>query len=220
VRQIAAAEHTDPAGRRVRVSRDTLDRWPRAWRRGGFDALVPDPRQSAPASGRGDRDQRRGDMTCRGAARPLSVSLFVRSARAPVAVTCLLPRRRGPRVRGGLGRAGQNGVAFGGGPLDVLRRREASTSAAAAEARSSPASSMRDTAKSRPSEQAHSPSTLTPLFYVEAQELISLVHRSLYTFPKTPPSLLRQERFDSASSIAYGPIFLHRQKCRMTNGMN
>jgi putative transposase len=48
VRQIAAREHTDPAGRRRRVSRDTLDRWIRAWRRGGFDALVPDPRQSAP----------------------------------------------------------------------------------------------------------------------------------------------------------------------------
>ena len=48
VRGIAAAEHTNPAGRRVRVSRDTLDRWIRAWRRGGFDALVPDPRQSTP----------------------------------------------------------------------------------------------------------------------------------------------------------------------------
>ena len=48
VRSIAAAEHTDPAGRRVRVSRDTLDRWIRAWRRGGFDALVPCPRQCAP----------------------------------------------------------------------------------------------------------------------------------------------------------------------------
>ncbi|MGH3513982.1 MAG: DDE-type integrase/transposase/recombinase [Pseudonocardiaceae bacterium] len=48
VRVIAAAEHTNPAGRRVRVSRDTLDRWIRAWRRGGFDALVPDPRQSTP----------------------------------------------------------------------------------------------------------------------------------------------------------------------------
>src|SRR3954451_5133069 len=48
VRQIAAREHTDPGGRRVRVSRDTLDRWIRAWRRGGFDALVPDPRQSGP----------------------------------------------------------------------------------------------------------------------------------------------------------------------------
>ncbi len=48
VRQVAAGEHTDPSGRRVRISRDTLDRWIRAWRRGGFDALVPSPRQSAP----------------------------------------------------------------------------------------------------------------------------------------------------------------------------
>jgi len=48
VRAIAAAEHTDPAGRWVRVSRDTGDRWIRAWRRGGFDALVPSPRQSTP----------------------------------------------------------------------------------------------------------------------------------------------------------------------------
>jgi putative transposase len=48
VRQIAGREHTDPAGRRRRISRDTLDRWIRAWRRGGFDALVPDPRQTSP----------------------------------------------------------------------------------------------------------------------------------------------------------------------------
>src|SRR4051794_31578858 len=48
VRSVAAVEHLDPAGRRVRVSRDTLDRWIRAWRRGGFDALVPSPRQCAP----------------------------------------------------------------------------------------------------------------------------------------------------------------------------
>jgi putative transposase len=48
VRAVAAAEHLDPTGRRVRVSRDTLDRWIRAWRRGGFDALVPSPRQCAP----------------------------------------------------------------------------------------------------------------------------------------------------------------------------
>ena len=48
VRAVAAAEHTDPTGRRVRVSRDTLDRWIRAWRRGGFDALVPSPRQTSP----------------------------------------------------------------------------------------------------------------------------------------------------------------------------
>jgi putative transposase len=48
VRAVAATEHTDPSGRQVRVSRDTLDRWIRAWRRGGFDALVPNPRQSSP----------------------------------------------------------------------------------------------------------------------------------------------------------------------------
>ena len=48
VRAVAAGEHLDPAGRRVRISRDTLDRWIRAWRRGGFDALVPSPRQCAP----------------------------------------------------------------------------------------------------------------------------------------------------------------------------
>src|SRR3954470_2074171 len=48
VRAVAAAEHLDPTGRQVRVSRDTLDRWIRAWLRGGFDALVPSPRQSSP----------------------------------------------------------------------------------------------------------------------------------------------------------------------------
>jgi putative transposase len=48
VRAIAAQEHTDPSGRRVRVSRQTLDRWIRDWRAGGFDALVPSPRQASP----------------------------------------------------------------------------------------------------------------------------------------------------------------------------
>jgi transposase len=41
VREIAAAWHTDPFGRRVRYSRDTVDRWIRMWRQGGFEALVP-----------------------------------------------------------------------------------------------------------------------------------------------------------------------------------
>lgn len=48
VRQLAEREHTDPFGRRVRVSRQTLDRWIRDWRAGGFDALVPHPRQAMP----------------------------------------------------------------------------------------------------------------------------------------------------------------------------
>ena len=47
VRAIAAVEHVDPFGRRVRVSRQTLDRWIRDWRTGGFDALVLSPRQTS-----------------------------------------------------------------------------------------------------------------------------------------------------------------------------
>lgn len=47
VRELAARTHTDPAGRPVRMSRETLDRWIRAWRTGGFDALVPNPRQAS-----------------------------------------------------------------------------------------------------------------------------------------------------------------------------
>lgn len=48
VRALAAQPHTDPFGRGVRLSRWTLDRWIAEWRRGGFDALVPSVRQSAP----------------------------------------------------------------------------------------------------------------------------------------------------------------------------
>ena len=48
VRAIAEVEHTGPDGRRVRVSRVTLDRWIRTWRAGGFDALVPSPRGAVP----------------------------------------------------------------------------------------------------------------------------------------------------------------------------
>jgi putative transposase len=48
VRAIAAREHTDPSGRPVRLTRWSLDRWIRLWHEGGFDALVPSPRQSQP----------------------------------------------------------------------------------------------------------------------------------------------------------------------------
>jgi putative transposase len=48
VRAIAAREHSDPSGRPVRLTRWTLDRWIRAWQQGGFDALVPSPRQRQP----------------------------------------------------------------------------------------------------------------------------------------------------------------------------
>lgn len=48
VRKLAAGPHTDPDGRVVRITRWTLDRWILNYREGGFDALVPSPRQSQP----------------------------------------------------------------------------------------------------------------------------------------------------------------------------
>jgi len=49
VRALAAREHDGPDGKkRVSVSRRTLDRWVVARRDGGFEALVPEPRQCAP----------------------------------------------------------------------------------------------------------------------------------------------------------------------------
>ena len=43
VRELAEREHLGPFGEPVRVSRQTIDRWVRWWRRGGFEALVPTP---------------------------------------------------------------------------------------------------------------------------------------------------------------------------------
>src|SRR6266700_3377111 len=48
VRELAGREHAGPSGRTVSVSRKTIDRWITARRAGGFDALVPAPRQCAP----------------------------------------------------------------------------------------------------------------------------------------------------------------------------
>ncbi len=48
VRQLAARDHVGPDGRRVRVSRPTLDRWIRAWRAGGWPALLPPRRRGVP----------------------------------------------------------------------------------------------------------------------------------------------------------------------------
>jgi putative transposase len=47
VRSLTAREHLGPDGRWVRVSRNTLDRWVRAYRGGGFEALVPVARRAA-----------------------------------------------------------------------------------------------------------------------------------------------------------------------------
>jgi putative transposase len=48
VRDLAAREHTGPDGRPVRVGRTTLDDWIRAYRAGGYEALVPRPRRVTP----------------------------------------------------------------------------------------------------------------------------------------------------------------------------
>lgn len=48
VRAIAAKEHDGPFGEKVTVSRQTIDRWCRWWRQGGFAALVPRPAKVTP----------------------------------------------------------------------------------------------------------------------------------------------------------------------------
>ena len=48
VRELAAQVHIGPSGQSVMVSRASLDRWIRAWRSRGFDALIPAERQVAP----------------------------------------------------------------------------------------------------------------------------------------------------------------------------
>ena len=53
IRELAAREHLTPWGERVRVSRVTLDRWVRAWREGGFEALVPAAREGVPRTDQG-----------------------------------------------------------------------------------------------------------------------------------------------------------------------
>jgi putative transposase len=46
-RQIAARAHAHPDGSPRRYSRGTIDRWIRAWRKGGLEALKPSPRADA-----------------------------------------------------------------------------------------------------------------------------------------------------------------------------
>ena len=43
VRELAGREHDGPSGARVRMSQQTIRRWARAWRTGGFEALIPSP---------------------------------------------------------------------------------------------------------------------------------------------------------------------------------
>jgi putative transposase len=48
VRALAEVAHPGPDGVVLRVSRNTADRWIRAWRAGGFEALKPGPRSTNP----------------------------------------------------------------------------------------------------------------------------------------------------------------------------
>ena len=48
VRDLVAVEHRSPDGGAVTVSRNTIDRWLRRYREGGFDALLPAARNVAP----------------------------------------------------------------------------------------------------------------------------------------------------------------------------
>jgi len=48
VRQLAAMTHPGPDGTEVAVSYQTINRWKRDYLAGGFEALVPAPRQASP----------------------------------------------------------------------------------------------------------------------------------------------------------------------------
>jgi putative transposase len=48
VRRLASRDHVGPDGERARVSRTSIDRWIRAWRAGGYEALLPPVRAGVP----------------------------------------------------------------------------------------------------------------------------------------------------------------------------
>jgi len=50
VRELAGRDHAGPGGRRVRLARNTLDRWIRTYRAGGFEALAPNLRHCEPVT--------------------------------------------------------------------------------------------------------------------------------------------------------------------------
>ena len=50
VRDVARGDHAGPGGQRIVVSRKTIDRWIRAYRTGGFNALVPVERLGEPTT--------------------------------------------------------------------------------------------------------------------------------------------------------------------------
>jgi transposase len=94
VRELAAREHVGPFGTSVRMSRETIDRWIRAWRRGGFDALVPNPRRVSPA-----HPARGGRPRCRAQTRTTSQDGGAgTSERVSVFLTNVASRSNGTRI--------------------------------------------------------------------------------------------------------------------------
>jgi putative transposase len=50
VRELVSRDHAGPGGRRVRMARNTIDRWIRTYRVGGFEALAPSMRHCEPVT--------------------------------------------------------------------------------------------------------------------------------------------------------------------------
>ena len=55
-RQAAAKSYTDPEGKTVTVGASTIEKWHRAYKKGGFDALFPQTRKDEGASRKLDQD--------------------------------------------------------------------------------------------------------------------------------------------------------------------
>src|SRR5713101_1133598 len=110
VREIAARSHTHPDGSSRRYSRGTIDRWLRAWRAGGLEALRPSPRA--------DTGTVRAHPELFAEAAALRLELPGRSA---AQIASILYHRHGVRVaertvRGQLRRAGLHRAALAAAP--------------------------------------------------------------------------------------------------------
>src|SRR3989440_11606802 len=110
VRAIAARPHAHPDGTVRRYSRGTIDRWLRAWRAGGADALRPSPRS--------DTGKVRAMPELFGEAAALRLELPGRSA---AQIASILYHRHGVKVaertvRGQLRRAGLHRAALAAEP--------------------------------------------------------------------------------------------------------
>jgi putative transposase len=110
VRQIAARAHAHPDGSTRSYSRGTIDRWLRAWRAGGLDALRPSPRA--------DTGVVRAHPELFAEASALRLELPGRSA---AQIASILYHRHGitvsePTVRGQLRRAGLHREALAAEP--------------------------------------------------------------------------------------------------------